>query len=75
MAATTLLIENFFGYELLKYDEMPPIEVHVIESTEEPGGVGEVGVSTVAPALCNALAAAGNRPRTLPIRNEGFSWV
>lgn len=70
-----VLQDGFFSYELLKYDEMPPIEVYVIESTEEPGGVGEVGVSTVAPALCNALAAAGNRPRALPIRNEGFSWV
>ena len=45
------------------------------DSKEEPGGSGEVGVSTVAPALCNALAAAGTRPRRLPIRNEGFSWV
>jgi len=47
----------------------------MVNSTEEPGGVGEVGLPTVAPALCNALAAAGYRPRNLPIRNEGFSWV
>ncbi len=67
--------DGFFSYEILKYDEMPPVEVYVVESTEEPGGVGEVGLSTVAPALCNALAAAGYRPRTLPIRNEGFSCV
>jgi isoquinoline 1-oxidoreductase beta subunit len=70
-----VLQDGFEGYELLRYDEMPPVEVYVIESNEEPGGVGEVGVSTVAPALCNALAAAGHRPRTLPIRNEGYSWV
>ena len=70
-----VLQDGFFSYELLRYDEMPPVEIHVIESTEEPGGVGEVGVSTVAPALCNALAAAGERPRSLPIRNEGFRWV
>jgi isoquinoline 1-oxidoreductase beta subunit len=67
--------DGFFSYELLRYDEMPPVEVYVIDSKEEPGGAGEVGLSTVAPALCNALAAAGYRPRTLPIRNEGFSWV
>ena len=67
--------DGFFSYELLKYDEMPPVEIYTIESNEEPGGVGEVGLPTVAPALCNALAAAGDRPRTLPIRNEGFSWV
>ncbi len=67
--------DGFFSYELLRYDEMPPVEIHIADSKEEPGGVGEVGLSTVAPALCNALAAAGDRPRTLPIRNEGFSWV
>jgi isoquinoline 1-oxidoreductase beta subunit len=67
--------DGFFSYELLRYDEMPPVEVYVVDSQEEPGGSGEVGVSTVAPALCNALAAAGSRPRTLPIRNDGFSWV
>jgi len=54
---------------------MPPVEVYIIDSKEEPGGVGEVGLPTVAPALCNALAAAGDRPRNLPIRKEGFSWV
>lgn len=67
--------DGFSGYELLRFDEMPPIEIVVAASTEEPGGVGEVGVSTVAPALCNALAAAGHRPRTLPIRKAGYSWV
>ncbi len=67
--------DGFFSYELLRYDEMPPVDVYMIDSKEEPGGVGEVGLPTVAPALCNALAAAGYRPRTLPIRNEGFSWV
>lgn len=66
--------DGFFSYELLTYSEMPPLEVYIIPSEAEPGGVGEVGVSTVAPALCNALAAAGHRPRTLPIRNEGYRW-
>ncbi|MCX6313590.1 MAG: molybdopterin-dependent oxidoreductase [Sphingobacteriales bacterium] len=67
--------DGFFSYELLRYDEMPPIEIYVVENKEEPGGVGEVGLPTVAPALCNALAAAGYRPRSLPIRKEGFTWV
>lgn len=67
--------DGFFTYELLRYDEMPPIEIYVIESKEDPGGVGEVGLSTVAPALCNALAAAGYRPRELPIIKEGFKWL
>ena len=67
--------DGFFTYELLRYDEMPPVEIYMIDSKEEPGGVGEVGLPTVAPALCNALAAAGYRPRTLPIVKEGFKWV
>ncbi|MBK8609435.1 MAG: xanthine dehydrogenase family protein molybdopterin-binding subunit [Chitinophagaceae bacterium] len=75
IANSRVLEDGFFGYELLRYDEMPAIEVFMVDSKEEPGGVGEVGVSTVAPALCNALAAAGHRPRTLPVRNEGYSWV
>jgi isoquinoline 1-oxidoreductase beta subunit len=70
-----VLQDGYFGYELLQYDEMPPVSVHIVESSEEPGGVGEVGLSTVAPALCNALAAAGYRPRSLPISNDGFSWI
>lgn len=64
--------DGFYSYELLRFDEMPPIEIHTIDSQEEPGGVGEVGLPTVAPALCNALAAAGMRPRNLPLRKEGF---
>ena len=67
--------DGFNSYELLRFDEMPPVEIYTVESNQDPGGVGEVGVPTVAPALCNALAAAGVRPRNLPIRKEGFSWV
>lgn len=67
--------DGFFTYELLRYPEMPAIEVYAVPSTEEPGGIGEVGMPTLAPALCNALAAAGFRPKTLPIRKEGFSWT
>ena len=70
-----VLQDGFFSYELLTYNEMPPVEIYIIDSREDPGGVGEVGLPTVAPALCNALAAAGYRPRALPIRNEGFTWV
>lgn len=65
---------GFHNYQLLRYNEMPPVEIYTIASEEEPGGVGEVGLPTVAPALCNALAAAGYRPRSLPLKNEGFVW-
>ncbi len=67
--------DGFRTYELLRFSEMPPVEIHTIQSEEEPGGVGEVGLPTVAPALCNALAAAGHRVRKLPLKAEGWSWT
>ncbi len=67
--------DSFFTYQLARFNDVPPIEVHVVPSEAAPGGAGEVGVTTVSPALCNALAAAGRRPRSLPIRKEGFEWV
>lgn len=67
--------DGFNTYELARFGDVPDLEVHVVPSDAKPGGAGEVGVATVSPALCNALAAAGYRPRSLPIRNEGFRWV
>lgn len=67
--------DGFYTYELARFSDVPPIEVYTVPSDAKPGGVGEVGVATVSPALCNALAAAGYRPRSLPIKNEGFEWV
>jgi len=67
--------DGFFSYELARFRDVPPIEVHVVPSEAPPGGAGEVGVATVSPALCNALAAAGRRPRQLPIRKEGFELI
>jgi isoquinoline 1-oxidoreductase beta subunit len=67
--------DSFFNYELLRYPEMPPIEVHIVPSTEPCGGIGEVGMPTVAPALCNALAAAGQRPYRLPLKKDGYERV
>ena len=67
--------DSFFNYDPLRFHEMPPVEVHYIQSNEQPGGIGEVGMPTVAPALCNALAAAGFRPYRLPIKKDGFEWV
>ncbi len=66
--------DEFFNYGVLRYNEMPAIEVHVVPSEASPGGAGEVGLPTLAPALCNALAAAGNRPRRLPLQKDGYSW-
>ncbi|WP_455204009.1 molybdopterin cofactor-binding domain-containing protein [Kaarinaea lacus] len=60
---------NFHDYELLRIQHSPQIEVHLVESDEAPGGVGEIGVPPIAPALANAVFAATGKPiRRLPIR-------
>jgi isoquinoline 1-oxidoreductase subunit beta len=60
---------NFDTYRLLAMNETPDTHVHIIESTEAPGGVGEPGVPPLAPALAGAILQATGRPvRTLPIR-------
>jgi isoquinoline 1-oxidoreductase beta subunit len=62
---------NFHDYRMLRMDEMPVIETHIIPSEEKMGGVGEPGVPCVAPAVANAIfAVTGKRLRSLPIRTE-----
>jgi isoquinoline 1-oxidoreductase beta subunit len=59
---------NFNDYRMLRIDETPPIDVHVIKSAEHPGGIGETGVTAGPPALRNAIYAATGVPlRRLPI--------
>jgi isoquinoline 1-oxidoreductase beta subunit len=61
---------NFHDYQMLRMNEMPVVEVHIVSSTERMGGVGEPGVPPVAPALANAIfAVTGKRIRRLPIRS------
>lgn len=61
--------QNFHDYRLLRMAEMPLIEVHIVDSAEKMGGVGEPAVPSIMPALTNALfAATGKRIRRLPIR-------
>ena len=58
---------NFDNYDMLRFSECPEIEVHVMPSTEEPGGVGEVGMPPAAPAIANAIFdLTGKRIRKLP---------
>ena len=53
---------NFNDYRMLRIDETPPIDVHVIKSAEHPGGIGETGATAGPPALRNAIYAATGVP-------------
>jgi isoquinoline 1-oxidoreductase subunit beta len=65
-----IVTQNFDRYLIVRMRSVPEIEVHLIESTEPPTGVGEVSVPSVAPALANAIAAlTGTRIRYLPLAN------
>jgi isoquinoline 1-oxidoreductase beta subunit len=60
---------NFNDYPLLRIDEMPEVEVHIVKSIEPPGGIGEPGTPPIAPAVANAVFALTGKPvRKLPIR-------
>ena len=59
---------NFNNYRVLRMNETPRIEVHLVRNYEAPGGIGEPGTAATAPALANAVfAATGKRIRTLPL--------
>ena len=59
---------NFNNYRILRIDETPPIDGHLIKSGEHPGGIGETGATGGPPALRNSIyAATGVRLRRLPI--------
>ena len=59
---------NFDDYRMLRINETPSIDVHLVKSAEAPGGVGEPGTSAIIPAVTNAIfAATGKRIRKLPI--------
>jgi isoquinoline 1-oxidoreductase beta subunit len=65
---------NFNDYRQLRINETPSVEVHLLTSNEKPGGIGEVGTVSAAPALANAIfAATGVRIRRLPIDRAQLS--
>jgi isoquinoline 1-oxidoreductase subunit beta len=65
---------NFNDYRMLRIDEVPNIEVHVVKSDKEPGGIGETGCTAGPPALRNAIyAATGVALRRLPIDRDALT--
>ena len=64
---------NFHDYRALRMNEAPAVEVHIVQSAEPPGGMGEAGTSCVVPAVTNAVfAATGKRLRKLPIDSNAL---
>jgi isoquinoline 1-oxidoreductase subunit beta len=63
--------KNFTDHKVLRMNEMPKVEVHIVPSTADHGGVGEPGTPPIAPAVVNAIfAATGKRIRSLPIKPQ-----
>jgi len=64
---------NFHDYGVLRMNEAPAVEVHIVQSAEPPGGMGEGGTACVVPAVANAVfAATGKRLRRPPIDNNAL---
>ncbi|KVE30786.1 xanthine dehydrogenase family protein molybdopterin-binding subunit [Burkholderia sp. TSV86] len=62
---------NFTDYRILRIDQTPRIDVHIVKSTEAPGGIGEPGTAALSAAVANAIhAATGKRLRKLPVGNQ-----
>jgi isoquinoline 1-oxidoreductase beta subunit len=65
---------NFNDYQMLRINEIPDVEVHIVTSEESPTGAGEFALPPIAAALCNAIfAATGKRIRRLPVRPEDLA--
>jgi len=62
---------NFHEYPIMRINEVPPMETHIVPSTESPGGMGELGTAVIGPALANAVfVATGKRLRRLPLEAD-----
>jgi isoquinoline 1-oxidoreductase beta subunit len=67
---------NFHDYPVLRLNQMPVVEVHIVPSDDKPTGIGEPGLPPIAPAVASAIAAlTGKAPRNLPFSSDGLSFV
>jgi isoquinoline 1-oxidoreductase beta subunit len=65
---------NFNDYDMVRMNEAPVVEVHIVQSNDGPGGMGEPGTPPIAPAVCNAIFAATGKPvRRLPIQPDDLA--
>jgi isoquinoline 1-oxidoreductase beta subunit len=65
---------NFHDYPVIRMNEMPRVEVHLVSGGDKPTGVGEPGVPPIAPAVANALfALTGKRARALPLSDTKWT--
>ena len=71
-----VLQSNFHDFQLPRMKDVPPIKVEIIAQRDKPGGLGEVGVPLVAPAVANAVfALTGKRVRSLPLEDGGITFA
>ena len=66
---------NFNDYPVLRIAEMPKVEVHIVKSTEKPGGIGEPGTPPVAPAVANAIFGGHATALVLPSSARAPAWT
>ena len=65
---------NFHDYQILRMNQAPAVEVHIVQGREPPGGMGEAGTSAIVPAVTNAIfAATGKRLRKLPVNTAALN--